>query len=77
MRLDRKPLSNDLTEIFAERSGEKRVGSDGKIKAARLLISKPLTWLAFNRARSVELSAAIELFVSKVKGDFGTDRSLA
>ncbi|WP_316160244.1 hypothetical protein, partial [Bradyrhizobium sp. SZCCHNRI20481] len=25
----------------------------------------------------VELSAAIELFVSKVKGDFGTDRSLA
>ncbi|WP_316174798.1 hypothetical protein, partial [Bradyrhizobium sp. SZCCHNRI1073] len=27
--------------------------------------------------RSVELSAAIELFVSKVKGDFGTDRSLA
>ncbi|MGJ4960273.1 hypothetical protein ACQR1H_31885, partial [Bradyrhizobium sp. HKCCYLRH2015] len=40
--------------IMSEQNAEKRPITPGKIKAARRLNCKPLTWLAFNRAgRSV------------------------
>ncbi len=35
---------------MSEQKAEKRPITPGKIKAARRLNSKPLTWLAFNRA---------------------------